>query len=282
VYGVSRSLEAQTVQPQARVRPEAQEIADHHKGHVKNLLVDVTNKPKPRIMRSNSADRLHNSKIKEAARQGKRKVTKEEEKPLWKNSKYERTESRLKQWMDKQYGERPATAGQQRPASAGQRPATADGIKKSSSETCLRRNFVAENARKAKAAPVRANPVKVYNVEQEKKKKEEKDKYQAGVIPPYLQSRVAQWKAEEKERIANLPDPTVPEGHTVMPRQEKEETLNVLVKSRDQLLTKLRDLPLRNDTLRLHNTRIHLENKIAEIEDAVKIFSRPRVFIKQE
>ena len=138
-----------------------------------------------------------------------------------------------------------------------------------------------------------------------------------------LQSRVAQWKAEEKERVANLPDPTVPEGHTVMPRAEKEETLNVLVKSkinclssdfipfpnyglffsrssqlvfsshklvivtifypgRDQLLTKLRDLPLRNDTLRLHNTRTHLENKIAEIEDAVKIFSRPRVFIKQE
>ena len=138
--------------------------------------------------------------------------------------------------------------------------------------------------------------------------------------PLSLQSRVAQWKAEEKERVANLPDPTVPEGHTVMPRAEKEETLNVLVKSkihvylqtlshfpimgsfsfqlvssshklviltvfypgRDQLLTKLRDLPLRNDTLRLHNTRTHLENKIAEIEDAVKIFSRPRVFIKQE
>ena len=48
VNGVSRSLDVQTVQPQPRVRPEAQEIADHHKGHVKNLLVDVTNKPKPR------------------------------------------------------------------------------------------------------------------------------------------------------------------------------------------------------------------------------------------
>lgn len=41
-------------------------------------------------------------------------------------------------------------------------------------------------------------------------------------------------------------------------------------------------MPLRNDTLRLHNTRNELEGKLSEIDDAIKIFSRPRVFIKQE
>ena len=41
-----------------------------------------------------------------------------------------------------------------------------------------------ENARKAKAAPVRANPVKVYNVEKEKRQQEEKEKYKSGVVPP--------------------------------------------------------------------------------------------------
>ena len=46
-----------------------------------------------------------------------------------------------------------------------------------------------------------------------------------------LKERVSQWKEEERERIANLPDPTVPEGHVVMDQREKEETLTVLVKS---------------------------------------------------
>ena len=51
---------------------------------------------------------------------------------------------------------------------------------------------------------------------------------------------------------------------------------------REKLLLQLQNMPLRNDTLRRHNTRNELEAKIGEIDDAIKIFSRPRVFIKQE
>ena len=44
--GVSRALKAETAQPVPRVRPEATEIAEQHKGFIKNLIVDVSNKPK--------------------------------------------------------------------------------------------------------------------------------------------------------------------------------------------------------------------------------------------
>ena len=44
--GVSRALKAETAQPVPRVRPEATEIAEQHKGVIKNLIVDVSNKPK--------------------------------------------------------------------------------------------------------------------------------------------------------------------------------------------------------------------------------------------
>ena len=44
--GVSRALKAETTQPVPRVRPEAAEIANQHKGFIKNLIVDVSNKPK--------------------------------------------------------------------------------------------------------------------------------------------------------------------------------------------------------------------------------------------
>jgi hypothetical protein len=43
---VSRALKAETAQPVPRVRPEAAEIANQHKGFIKNLIVDVSNKPK--------------------------------------------------------------------------------------------------------------------------------------------------------------------------------------------------------------------------------------------
>ena len=44
--GVTRALKAEVAQPAPRVRPEAAEIANQHKGFIKNLIVDVSNKPK--------------------------------------------------------------------------------------------------------------------------------------------------------------------------------------------------------------------------------------------
>ena len=40
-----------------------------------------------------------------------------------------------------------------------------------------------------------------------------------------LKVRQDQWKQEEAERIANMPDPSVPAGHALMPRDEQRQTL---------------------------------------------------------
>lgn len=40
-----------------------------------------------------------------------------------------------------------------------------------------------------------------------------------------LKVRQDQWKQEEAERIANMPDPSVPAGHALMPRDQQRETL---------------------------------------------------------
>jgi len=47
-----------------------------------------------------------------------------------------------------------------------------------------------------------------------------------------LQSRQKRWQREDRERIRNMPDPTVPEGHTVLPDQERRETLATLKNSK--------------------------------------------------
>ena len=45
---------------------------------------------------------------------------------------------------------------------------------------------------------------------------------------PSLRQRQAEWHHKEEERLAALPDPSVPPGHTLMSREEKKRTLEVL------------------------------------------------------
>lgn len=47
-----------------------------------------------------------------------------------------------------------------------------------------------------------------------------------------------------------------------------------------ELVSELSALPLRMDTFRIRSQKQELENKIAEIDEAKKIFNRPKVFVK--
>ena len=47
-----------------------------------------------------------------------------------------------------------------------------------------------------------------------------------------------------------------------------------------ELLAQLNALPVRVDTLRVKTMKAELERKLSEIESAIKIFSRPKVFVK--
>lgn len=48
----------------------------------------------------------------------------------------------------------------------------------------------------------------------------------------------------------------------------------------EQLIKELVMLPVRTDTLSMQKKRVDLERKLSQIEEAIKIFSRPKVFIK--
>lgn len=50
----------------------------------------------------------------------------------------------------------------------------------------------------------------------------------------------------------------------------------------DELLQSLASLPVRNDTLRLQQYKDDLEHQLAKIEEGIKIFSRPKVLIKND
>ncbi|XP_054467552.1 enkurin domain-containing protein 1 [Anoplopoma fimbria] len=103
-----------------------------------------------------------------------------------------------------------------------------------------------------------------------------------GQVPQYLEERKEQWHKEAEERRRNAPDPTVPAGHTLMPESERQETLKSLKESHRSLVTELLSLPLKADNLSVRERRAHLDCRLSEIEEAIKIFSRDKVYIKKD
>jgi len=51
---------------------------------------------------------------------------------------------------------------------------------------------------------------------------------------------------------------------------------------RKALLDELSSMPVRNDTLRIRTKREELEQKLNKVEEAIKIFSRKKVFVKMD
>ena len=46
------------------------------------------------------------------------------------------------------------------------------------------------------------------------------------------------------------------------------------------MVSELLSLPVRTDTLSVRSRRAQLDSKLSEMEEAIKIFSRDRVFVK--
>ena len=58
--------------------------------------------------------------------------------------------------------------------------------------------------------------------------------------------------------------------------------LFTLFTAQEDMLRELQSLPVSKDTLRVKQRKEYLEKKLQEIETAIKIFSRPKVFVKDE
>lgn len=152
-----------------------------------------------------------------------------------------------------------------------------------SSEIKFNRNnidFIRVNGISAKRQTMKRSPSVNALDELKKKEEEEYNKHRKGEVPKYLQVRKEHWKKTEEERIANTPDPEMPPGHRLLPEKERQETLKLLLTKEKELVSELSALPLRMDTFRIRSQKQELENKIAEIDEAKKIFNRPKVFVK--
>jgi hypothetical protein len=102
------------------------------------------------------------------------------------------------------------------------------------------------------------------------------------------------------ENQMNAPDPDCPTGHVKIDNNQRSATLKQLHASemllvayrssahpcsyldRTELENKLGHLPIRNDSATLRRTKDTIEKKIIELDEAINIFSKPKVFIRLE
>jgi hypothetical protein len=64
-----------------------------------------------------------------------------------------------------------------------------------------------------------------------------------------------------------------------MPESERQSTLAVLQQSKEEALRQLRSLPFNVETPSQIKRQADLEGKLREIERAVGLFSKPKVFV---
>ena len=72
-----------------------------------------------------------------------------------------------------------------------------------------------------------------------------------------LRTRQNEWKKAEEERIASLPDPTVPQGHSVMTEEERTKTLGLLQKCKCESGWMLIKNPESSDYERCQTENLH-------------------------
>lgn len=101
-----------------------------------------------------------------------------------------------------------------------------------------------------------------------------------GRVPKYLEQRKLQAEEIEREKRRNAPDPNCPPGMKIMPESERQNTLAVLNKNKEEALHQLGKMPFVVETPSLMRRKAELEGKLREIEKAIEIFSKPKVYIQ--
>lgn len=295
--------------PKARVKPEALSNAIRNQGTLAQLFnpqarpYSVGSRPSSAQPKNFAKENVHRIKEMQKANREKQKEsnTSEPVKAVYKPGKFDHVDSKVAQEVKAppappqrsnsasflRAGSRNGPPVKDRPTSC--EPVIPREIKLTVPKASIAKkhqpevknsNHVHENVRRA-PSPLRPRPPSVIAAEKLAAKRQESEKrYRRGKVPKYLKNRQEQWKQDEARRIANTPDPSIPPGHTLMPREERLQTLASLEKNHEELVTQLNALPVRVDTLRVKTKKSELEKKLVEIEDAIKIFSRPKVFVK--
>jgi len=172
----------------------------------------------------------------------------------------------------------------ERPNTAGARIPTA-GVSNNQPK-----NFVAINARKqTQLGKARHEKIQDHstakNYNRQTDLQNRRPQTAAGQIPKYLRDMNKERYEKEMEarrkNKRNLLGLTPPPGHRALENMERLEMLKTLNSTQKELTKKLAGCPESSRTLRAKNYKEGLLRKLAEVDEAIRVFSKPVVFVKE-
>ncbi|XP_071808410.1 enkurin domain-containing protein 1-like [Asterias amurensis] len=283
-----------------RVKPEADEIYQKSQGSIGRLLQlqgepvyrpPSRQKPKPKDFTQDNVRRMrHIQTMNRRKKNADEKEARQPVKVLPQSVKYKEVTSKVAEHVKQPAPQpRPASANFLRshsrtggtPKVRGRSPSPAPRPQ-TAPETKIEKdaNFIAHNARLARNHQPPRPPSAMAAESLKIKQIKDMQTYQKGSVPNYLKGRQQQWKKAEEERIRNIPDPDMPPGHKMMPKEERLKTLAVLKDKLIELQKELHKLPLKAETIRAKTREAEVNSQLAEVEEAIKIFSRSKVFVQ--
>ncbi|GBO20271.1 hypothetical protein AVEN_148388-1, partial [Araneus ventricosus] len=91
--------------------------------------------------------------------------------------------------------------------------------------------------------------------------------HRLGQIPNYLTERKKQWELERERQLKLREEASIPKGYTLLPDEERIETLELLKKNHEEIIQSFAVLPVRNDTIRLRTYKEELERQLAKVDE---------------
>mmetsp|Transcript_20321 Transcript_20321/g.47485 ORF Transcript_20321/g.47485 Transcript_20321/m.47485 type:complete len:339 (+) Transcript_20321:24-1040(+) len=137
------------------------------------------------------------------------------------------------------------------------------------------KNFVLDNFQAAPAA-YRPPP---------EKKVSKQDKHLAshvqGKVPDYLKDRKMEIEERKRREALAARPPDAPPGLRLLPNDERQETLAALNSKKAELEKQYSQLSMTSTTVSANQRRKGLDDQLREVEGAIAIFSKTKVFVAE-
>ncbi|EFC43675.1 predicted protein [Naegleria gruberi] len=142
------------------------------------------------------------------------------------------------------------------------------------------KNYIVQNATKDLKSIAKKGEAKVAS----KAVKEDFEKPEDfGRVPQYIKDRKAiKHEKEQKEKEEQKKKDECPPGMRLVSEEDRLETLTELEKSKREVQGAINKLPMLCDTQFLQQKKNNMERKLQEIDEAIKIFSRKKVYIADD
>ncbi|XP_030380353.1 uncharacterized protein LOC115628401 [Scaptodrosophila lebanonensis] len=97
-------------------------------------------------------------------------------------------------------------------------------------------------------------------------------------LPRYLEKEKREKAEAVKREIAR--DPDCPRGHVLLNEQERLAFLDSAKQRFDKLINELNHMPMTTQTLRVRTRRAEIDKELTSVEDEIRLYSKPKIYIK--